>query len=205
MTAMTQMFNSAYAALAAGEIKYEASGGDTVKMALFASAPALTASTYSAISSGELASGSGYTTGGATLTSLTVTQTAANSWGTAWSATAWGAGSVCIPATPNGYLYFTPNGGTSTGTHPTFPTVIGETVTDSGGVIWECAGTSITAFSSANPSWSSATFTANYGAIYDSTTGYLLFLVTFGSSLSPSSGTGTVDVTSPYGWYVLFC
>lgn len=189
-TATTQAF--------AGNIIYKASGGDTIKMALFSSAPSLTASTYSALT-GEV-SGTGYTTGGQALSSLTVTETEANSWGTAWSATTWAVGSIVIPSGGNGSLYVTTNGGTSTGTVPSFPTTVGQTVTDSGGVIWANVGEDVTVFSSAAVSWTSSTITASYAVVYDTSSGANIVMVNFGGSQSDSNGTFTVSPPSS-GWF----
>lgn len=182
-----------------GSVNYRASGGDTMKMALFSTSPSLTTTLYSSLT-GEI-SGTGYTTGGLALTSLTVTETEANSWGTVFSATTWAAGSVVIPSVANGFLYVTPNGGASSGS-PTFPTIVGETVTDSGGVIWANIGSSITVFSSAAVSWPTSTITASYAVIYDSATSVNLVKIDFGGSQSDSNGTFTVSPpASPLGWF----
>jgi len=59
--------------------------------------------------------------------------------------TAYALNAYATPATPNGFYYKATTAGTSGGTIPTFPTVIGATVTD-GTVTWTCAGrTTLTA------------------------------------------------------------
>lgn len=59
--------------------------------------------------------------------------------------TAYALNAYVTPATPNGFYYKATAAGTSGGTIPTFPTVIGQTVTD-GTVTWTCAGrTTLTA------------------------------------------------------------
>lgn len=181
-----------------GSVNYRASGGDTIKMALFSSAPTLTTTLFSSLS-GEI-SGTGYTAGGAALTSITVTETEANSWGTAWAAATWAAGAVVIPTTPNGFLYIAPAGGTSTGSVPTFPTIVGETVTDSGSVIWANIGEDITVFSSASVSWTSSTLSASWAVVYDATSGVNIAAISFGATDSDSSGTFTVTPPST-GWF----
>lgn len=53
--------------------------------------------------------------------------------------TAYSLGAYVTPATPNGFYYKATAAGTSAGTIPTYPTTIGDTVTD-GTVTWTCAG-----------------------------------------------------------------
>lgn len=202
MSVTSSPFHTLFAQLYAGNVNYQATGGHTIKMALFTTAPSLTTALYSSLT-GEVAAGGGYTTGGAALSSISVTETEANSWGTPWSATTWAAGSIVIPSVGNGYLYVTPNGGTSTGSAPTWPTVVGETVTDGGGVIWENVGADVTTISAGSVSWTSSTITASYAVIYDSSTSVNIVLINFGGSQSDSSGTFTV-APSTTGWVANF-
>lgn len=116
--------------------------GDTFKIALFtdASVPAATYDSYDTGGAGvalttddvEVTNGSGYTTGGATLASVT------------WN---------------------------------------------------ESAGT--VTFDATDPQWTSATFTARYAAIYDTsstgTTNQLVCMIDFGSDKSVTSGTFTIQ------------
>jgi hypothetical protein len=122
----------------------------------------------------EATGGHGYTTGGQALTSLTLTTTAANSWATtAATSTAYGLGAVVRPSAGNGYLYYAAVAGTSGGSAPTWPTVIGTTVTD-GTVTWLNIGTAVTTLTAAAPSWTSTDatgITASYAVIYDSSVG----------------------------------
>jgi hypothetical protein len=181
---------------------------DTIKMALLTASatPSLSSWVHYSDLTNEVAAGSGYTTGGVTLASKTNTETVANSWTTAWAATtAYNAGDVIRPGTGNGFLYVCVTAGTSAGTTPTFPTVVGQTVTD-GGAVWSCLGESITVWSSAAAQWTSATFSAQYGVIYDAATGVgttepLICLVNFGTTASPVSGTLTVTPPS-LGWFI---
>lgn len=181
--------------------------GDTIKMALFGNgySPNLsTDNTYSGISGNEI-SGTGYVAGGAALGSPSITETAANSWGTSWAGTnAQTYGDVIIPGTPNGFLYMCVAAGTTGGSTPTFPTTIGQTVADSG-VTWANMGQVITVFSSNSVSWASSTITAYYGVIYDATTGYLINLQTFTGAETDTNGTFVVaPFSSTYGWFFIF-
>ncbi|MBO4274129.1 hypothetical protein [Microbispora triticiradicis] len=121
----------------------------------------------------------GYTAGGQALTSKTVTYTAANSWGTQRAnSTAYATGDVVRPASANGYVYQAVVGGTSGGSVPTYPTVIGQTVTD-GGVTWACVGRGVLEIDAADPSWT----TGNPGTL---TASHVLFFKDTGTpSTSP--------------------
>lgn len=140
--------------------------------------------------------GTGYTAGGVTLTSVTVVYTAANSWGTARAnSTAYAVGDIVRPSTGNGFLYRAVVAGTSAASPPTYPTVLGQTVTD-GGVTWVAFGTGVTVVDAADPAWPASTITARYMVIYDSTpatdaTRPLLVLVDFVTDVSSTSGTLT--------------
>lgn len=151
----------------------------------------------------EVANGNGYTTGGATLGSVTWAVTAANSWGTSRAnTTAYSLGQVAIPASPNGFLYQAVVAGTSGGGVPTWLTTPGINVTD-GSVTWANIGSAITVLGSANISWTSsgAGFSASYGLVYDSTPGTystdpVIGYYDFGGSLSASGG-GALTITVP--------
>lgn len=108
----------------------------------------------------ELSTAAGYTAGGAAAAG-TRTLTVANSWGTSrTNSTAYTVGTVVRPATGNTFLYKCVVAGTSAASPPTFPTVIGTTVTEaSSTLVWECVGSAIVVFSTAAPVWATATFT----------------------------------------------
>lgn len=143
--------------------------------------------------------GTGYTAGGQALTSVTWTFTAANSWATPRAnSTAYTAGQIVRPATGNGYVYQAVVGGTSGGSIPTYPTTIGQTVTD-GGVTWVCLGRGLYRFDAADPSWSASTITARYAVIIDDTpstsaTKPLIAYIDFGADVVSTSGTFTVTL-----------
>lgn len=152
-------------------------------------------------------SGTGYTAGGVTLASKTITYTAADSWATARAnSTAYAVGDVVRPAAGNAHLYRAIIAGTSAGSPPTFPTVSGQTVTD-GGVTWAEIGSGITVVDAADPQWTTATFTARYAVVYrdsgTATTSPLLWLMeamddtlTTPQDVSVSASTFTIQLSA---------
>lgn len=170
-------------------------GSDAIKVALATASytPNLDTHDYFNDVTNEV-SGTGYTAGGAALSTPTITYTAADSWGTSRAnSTAYAVGAIVRPATGNGYLYRASVGGTSGGSIPTYPTTIGGTVTD-GSVTWTCVGKGAITFDAADTSWSTATITARYAIIYDSTPGTaatnpLIILVDFGADVSSTAST----------------
>jgi hypothetical protein len=120
----------------------------------------------------ELSTAGGYTAGGLALASGTMVYTAANSWGVARAnSTAYALGDVFRPAATNGFLYCVVTAGTSGGAPPTFPTVVGTTVTDGTAVI-ECVGSGIVVLGCTDPTWSAATFgPCRYAVLADTTPG----------------------------------
>ena len=181
---------------------------DVLKMALLGSGyvPNLTGNVHwSDISANEI-TGTGYTAGGATLTSTSLTLTAAASWSLTWAAsTLYPYGTIISPDTSNGYLsrQVAAGSGTSGTTQPTFPTVEGAVVTD-GGAVWACVGDAALVFTSATVSWSAATFTTSYAAIYVATAGStepLIMLQQFAAAQSPSAQTFQVVPDPHLGWF----
>jgi phage tail sheath gpL-like len=80
----------------------------------------------------QVLAGPGFAPGGVTVTD----------YGTSWLAlTPYSTGVFIAPATANGFYYKVTTGGTSGAGAPAFPTTIGGTVTDSGGVVYTCWGT----------------------------------------------------------------
>jgi hypothetical protein len=171
---------------------------DTIKATLHTSTytPNLDTDAYVSALSNEV-SGTGYTTGGGTLTSVSIAYTVANSWGTSRAnSTAYTVDQLVRPASANGFVYRCAVAGTSTSSPPTYPTVVGTTVAD-GTVTWECAGSGVLLLSGTIPSWTSSTITARYCVISDRTPGTaatqpLIVLVDFGSNQSSTSGTFSV-------------
>lgn len=192
--ATNKMYGKAVSSLAAGTINF---ASDAIKAMLLSSAyaPNLDTHQFKSDLTSEI-TGTGYTAGGVTLTSKTVAYTAANSWGTAWAAsTARTAGDIVRPATGNGFLYRAVTSGTNGASAPTWPTVVGQTVVDSG-VTWVNIGSGVTVLDSADPSWASASFTARYLVFYDSTpatdaTRPLISLVDFVTDQTVAAGTFT--------------
>lgn len=61
-----------------------------------------------------------------------------------WAATtAYSLAAIVSPVTGNGYFYECTTAGTTAGTEPTWPTVVGNTVTD-GTVVWTCRASTVT-------------------------------------------------------------
>lgn len=146
--------------------------------------------------------GTGYSAGGIAIASPTTTFTAANSWATAAAtSTAYTAGAVVRPSSGNGYLYRCIVSGTSGGSAPTWPTVIGQTVTD-GTVTWTTIGTGITVLGCTDPSWSASggALTARFAAFYYNTgtasTSPLIALVDQGSAVTATNASFTVQADS---------
>lgn len=161
---------------------------------------------WSDISANEI-TGTGYTAGGQTLTSVTWASTSAANWSHTWAASnGYSYGQIVAPPTSTGYLYRCVVAGTSGTTAPTFPTVVGETVTDNT-VTWACVGESVEIFSSAAVTWTTATFTAYYAVIYDAQLGTpsaepLIMLINFNGYQSPSGINFTIAPDPILGWFV---
>lgn len=142
--------------------------------------------------------GTGYTAGGATLGSKSITITAANSWGTSRAnSTAYVVGDVVKPASGNGHLYRCIVAGTSGGSVPTWPTVSRQTVTD-GSVTWAEIGTYAVCFICADISWTTATLSAGFAVVYKDTgtagTSPLLGYWDLGGTIASTNGTFLIDV-----------
>lgn len=132
---------------------------DTIKCALILSTytPSDTHEFFATSVDAYEAAGTGYTAGGQTLTSKTVTTTLANSWATPWAATtAYAAGDVIRPTTGNGHVYVCQTAGTSAGAEPSWPTADYGQVADNTAV-WVEAGGAVIKFDSGDLSWSSST------------------------------------------------
>lgn len=150
--------------------------------------------------------GTGYSAGGVTVSTPTHVITAANSWGTAAAtSTAYTAGQIVRPSSGNGFLYRCVTAGTSGGSAPSWPTTVGLDVTD-GSAVWVNAGESITVYSTASASWSTATISAQYGVLYDANSGTastepLIALINFGTTISSTANTFTVPPDATLGWF----
>lgn len=171
---------------------------DSIKIMLLTSSytPNLGTHAYKSDLTNEVV-GTGYTATGNVLASCTLNYVAANSWGVSRAnTTAYAKNYVVRPATGNGFLYQAITAGTSGGSIPTYPTVIGDTVTD-GTVTWMCVAAGGVVLDAADPSWASSTITARYAVIYDSTPGTdatrpLIALINFGADVSSTAATFSI-------------
>jgi hypothetical protein len=141
--------------MAAGLVNW--SGNTALTVTLHTSAYVPDRANHALVSqlSNELAAGSGYSTGGVTLTNPVVTTTVANSWSATWATGAtYRVGQVVRPTVGNGLLYQVTTAGVSAAGEPTWPTTIGECVTD-GSVHWSCAGRAMVQLDANNlaPGW----------------------------------------------------
>lgn len=176
---------------------------DTLKATLHTSSYSLAVNTDQYVSdlTNELSTASGYTSGGATVTG-SFALTVANSWAsTAATSTAYTVGQVRRPGTGNGYLYRCVVAGTSGGSAPTWPTVVGTTVAD-GSVTWLNIGSAVVVLDLADATlWTS--FSAGpfrYLVVSDRTPGTaatqpLICVFDFGSN--QTGGGGNFDLSTP--------
>jgi hypothetical protein len=198
---MAQWYRQAPAKIMNKEVDWNS---DTISLSLHTSTytPNLDTHAYVSDLTNELSTASGYTAGGLTLTSCTITYTAANSWGTSRAnSTAYVVGDVIRPASGNGFLYVCVVAGTSAGTVTTLGTVVGRETTD-GTAVFENVGAGIVTLSAATATWSS--FSAGpfrYGVISDRTPGTaatqpLLGLIDFGSNQTGGGATYNVSFSN---------
>ncbi|MFI7547210.1 hypothetical protein [Actinoplanes sp. NPDC049599] len=177
---------------------------DTLKVTLHSSSHTLGINTHQYVSdlTDELSTAGGYTAGGATVTG-SFALTVANSWAsTHATATAVPLGAVRRPSTGNGYLYRAVVAGTTGGTAPTWPTVVGTTVID-GGVTWLCIGTAVVVLDLGDTTLWAAPFTAGpwrYLVVSDRTPGSastqpLVCVFDFGTD--QTGGGGAYDLATP--------
>jgi hypothetical protein len=177
---------------------------DTLKIALVTSAYTPNLDTHAAYAdlTNEVV-GAGYTAGGATLAGLSLTRTAANSWGASWAAaTAYKVGQLVKPTAGNGFVYRCVVAGNSHATtEPTWPTTIGREVLDNTAV-WVCAGSFVVKFTCTAPTWPASTITARAGVVYDTTAANkLVCYVDFGADVSSTAGTFTVTPDANSGLF----
>ncbi len=199
---MAQWYRQALAKILNKEVDWNS---DAITMTLHTATytPNLDTHDYVDDLTNELAAGSGYSTGGVTLGSCTITYTAANSWATTRAnSTAYAVGDVVRPSTGNGFLYRCAVAGTSSGTPPTFGTVLGRETAD-GTVVWEHIGSGIIQLDAADAVWASP-FSAGpfrYAVISDRTPGTaatqpLIGLIDFGSNQTGGGGALNVNFHS---------
>jgi hypothetical protein len=185
--------------------------GHTLKLALVGSGyvPNLVTDQFWSTPQAYEFSGPGYTAGGLTLTGAAVTVTSATAWSLSYPApgTAVNAGTIIKSGS---FLYRAANPGTAS-TVPTFPLIEGETVTDSGGIVWTNVGNTILVFTATGGySWASiSTSNIPYAVVYDSTPGVpatnpLLVLLTFSPAMTNiPAGPVSVNPDQYLGYFAL--
>jgi len=191
-----ELYGKAHANMLGGEVAGDTFAidflSDTIKCALFTSSLTPNLDTDEVFSATNEVAGTGYSAGGATLGSKTITYTAANSWGTAWAGTtAYAVGDIVRPTTGNGHLFRCVVAGTSHSAEPSWVTTPQrETAEGSGAVRWVEVGRGMVQIDSADISWASSTITARWGIIYKSGGGDpLLALIDFDGNVSTTNGT----------------
>lgn len=202
MAAVTaKTYWSFWAQAAAGNVRW--GGTDGFKVALLSTSDIGNVGTHAHYSdlTGEVPAGNGYTTGGTAITVTAPTVTSANQWPAVWApSVAYQAGTVIRPTSGNGYVYTAVTAGTSGATQPVWPTVVGQTVTDSG-VLWSCTGESVIGVGGGTAQWQSATIAAAGAVVYDSTSGVLVSAIDFGGIVSSTNSTFTVPAPAS-GWAI---
>lgn len=206
-TVAFQLYASAFLSLLNKEADLDS---DSLKATLHTATytPSVAADRYVSALSNELSTASGYTAGGATVTG-SFALTAANSWAsTAATSTAYTVGQIRRPSAGNGFLYRCVVAGTSGGSAPTWPTVVGTTVAD-GSVTWLNVGVALVVLDLADATlWTS--FSAGpyrYLVVSDRTPGTaatqpLIGFFDFGSN--QTGGGGNFDLATPVeGVYTL--
>jgi hypothetical protein len=145
---------------------------------------------------GEVASGSGYTTGGIALSSKSVVYSTANGWAYGWApVTSYSVGQVVRPAIGNGQLFECVAAGTSGSSAPAWPSY-GLTVTD-GSATWGAAGAGVVTWNAQNIQWPAYSGSFRYLVVSDRQSGVpssepLLGYLDLGS-MNTGSG-GNLDV-----------
>jgi len=196
MSVTGHWYRQAKANALAAEIDYE---GHVIKVMLCTSTydPNLDTHAYKNHVTNEV-SGTNYSAGGATLGGKALTYTAADSFTTTWeAATEYAVGDVVRPTTGNEFLYRCYDAGTSDSAEPSWPTTVGESVSDNT-VEWVCVGSGIIQLDGANTEWQDSTITARYAVIYDddaATDGDkpLLGLVNFDTDKSTTGADFVID------------
>lgn len=186
---------------------------DTYHGILFPSTASInlaTAQFYSDVSSQEYGTAGGYTAGGVALSAPSLTLTTASAWTQNWAAGLWTPGQIITNGTS---LQVCVNGGTSSGSTPTFSNTPGVMTTDSGSVEWTCIGAWADVFTSTAVTFATLTTASmspataiGYFAIMKYTgtpsTSPLMVLQTYsgGDILAPSGQNYVVTPLTPEGW-----
>jgi hypothetical protein len=196
------LFGKAFANLLGGESSGDTFAidflSDTIKAALTTSAYSENLDTHEVFADvTDEVTGTGYSAGGVTLGSKTITYTAANSWATTWATnTAYAVGDIVRPTSGNGHLFRCIVAGTShASTEPTWPTTSGATVADNT-VTWAEIGRGVTQLDCGDPAWTTATISGIRKAVFYKSGGGnpLIGIMTFDSDIAVTNGTFSITI-----------
>lgn len=192
----TRFFGPGLVALLKGQIDFD---DDTIKALLVTSSftPDFVADDFRNDVDNEV-SGTGYTTGGMAVANLDATLVEDQSL-TGWTtATAYALNDLVRPSTANGYCYRCTVAGTShASVEPTWPTVVGECVTD-GTAEWVCFSQDfVVKLDGDDVTWTGATITARAAVLYKDTgnaaTDPLIAYIDFGGDITSTNGPFTIS------------
>jgi hypothetical protein len=166
--------------------------------------PNLTTDAHVSDLSGELSTGAGYTQGGLALPGRSASYLAAGSWPDVWAPlTSYVVGQVVRPALTPGLLFRCWQAGASGASAPSWPSVLGQSVTD-GGAAWLALSAGAVALTASPLQWQSFTASFRYVVISDRTSGSasaqpLIALGDMGQSVTGAGGNLSVTYDAGSG------
>jgi hypothetical protein len=202
------LYANAQLAAWSGQVNW---ASDTIVATLHSAsyAPNLVTNAYVSSLSGELATGGGYTQGGAPVTGRAASYLPAASWPDIWApVTSYVVGQVVRPALSPSVLLYCYQAGASGASAPSWPSVPGAVVTD-GTAAWSVIAPGAVALTGSPLLWSSFTASFRYIVISDRSNGSssaqpLIALCDMGSTVTGTGGNLSVspDLGSGSGVFV---